>query len=136
MDQIKNHYVAIISLIIAVIALLYTSWREENTEKNRTYRLAGYEVLKNLGELQIVVHTSYYAKESMGDPFIGWGYVAIISDFSQLLPEPVPKEVKKLVQVWGENWSHLKTDEHAVQTVTKEIDAARQTVLTEIKHLR
>lgn len=79
MSQLKQHAIALISLAIAIIALLYTGWREERTEKNRTIRVAAFEVLKNLGELQVVVNESFYQKEGAKmDPMLGWGHVALI----------------------------------------------------------
>jgi hypothetical protein len=37
-SQLKDNFVAIVSLIVAIMALCYTTWREEATEKNRTLR--------------------------------------------------------------------------------------------------
>src|SRR5260221_9920468 len=136
-QQLKDNMVAIISLVIAIIALSYTAWREETTEKNRTFRVAGFEVLKNLGELQIVVNHAYYMRESaLANPYLGWGHIALVSDLSQLLPKPVPTTVAKLVKVWGENWDKLNRDEEAVTAVSAEIDASRAEVLESIRYLK
>ena len=78
-QQLQDNLVAIISLFVAIAALLYTAWREETTERNRTLRTAGFEVLKNLGELQIVVNQVYSHNDPIKDiPQIGWGHVALI----------------------------------------------------------
>lgn len=135
--QLKDHAIAIISLVIAIIALLYTSWREELTEKNRTLRLAGFEVLKNLGELQIVVNLNYYLPENMQtNPYLGWGHIALIDDLSQLLPQPVPETADKLVKTWRENWEEIKTSEAAVHAISNEIDTSRNVVLKSIQSLK
>jgi hypothetical protein len=131
-EQLQKDVVALISLTVAVIALLYTGWREETSEKHRNIRVAGFEVLKNLGELQVVVNETYYEK---GSAFLGWGHIALISDLSQLLPKPVPDEIKKLIDVWGQDWGQLKENESAVNQVTDRINQSREVVLKTIKRL-
>lgn len=135
--QIKNNLVAIISLVVAITALLYTAWREETTEKNRTLRVAGFEVLKNLGELQIVVNHTYYQQDGApGNPFVGWGHVALISDLSELLPPPVPETIEKLINLWSQDWKKIKTDEKAASRISDEIDHSRKEVLESIRYLK
>ena len=136
-DQFGHHFVAILSLCIAVIALGYTTWREEVTEKNRNNRVAAFEVLKNLGELQVIVNYVIYEPENpMANIFLGWGHVAIISDLGSLLPDPIPNETKHLVEVWASNAQNLQHDEKAQDAVTKEIDSSRQSLLRCIQSLR
>lgn len=135
--QIRNHLIAIISLIIAVTALFYNAWRNEHTEKNRNTRTAAFEVLKELGELQIIVNYSHYQHDkAMGNPFLGWGHIALISDLGQLLPNPVPNHVKKLTEVWGENWEKIPTNDAATDSVTNEIDQSRKSVLDVLRQLK
>lgn len=132
--QIQQHSVAISSLFIALVALSYTTWREEVTERNRNTRLAAFEVLKNLGKLQVIVNETIYEKKESA--FVGWGNVAIISDMGSLVPAPVPEKTQTLVTVWGDNWQKLKKDEKAQDAVTEEIDSARKAVLGVIHALR
>jgi len=136
-NQIVNHIVAIISLAVAVTALGYTTWREEATEKNRNLREASFEVLKHLGELQIVINYGHYEPDNtMGNPILGWGHIAIIGDLGQILPPPIPEKTAKLTQVWTDNWQDIKTDEKAVDNISKEVDESRDAVLDEIRKLR
>ena len=51
---------ALISLTVAVGALGYNSWRNEKTEDQRKIRLASFQVLENLGEMQEIVDARYY----------------------------------------------------------------------------
>src|SRR5262249_55151435 len=135
--QIQRHFVAILSLVIAVVALGYTTWREEVTEQNRNTRIAAFEVLKNLGELQVVVNLAAYPQQSLPfNPLLGWGHIAIISDLGSLLPAPIPEKTKKLVQIWSDSWQKLQNNERAQDSVTEEIDANRQAVLEVIHKLR
>ena len=121
--QIRNNFIAIISLIIAITALYYNTWRNEQTEKNRNTRMAAFEVLKELGELQIIVNYSHYQPgKEMRNPFLGWGHIALISDLGQLLSNPVPDHVKTLTEVWSKNWEKIPTNDEAADSITNEID--------------
>lgn len=136
-DEFKSNFVAILSLTIAIMALLYTTWREEVTERNRNYRLAAFEILKHLGELQIVIDYSVYQPQNtMGNPILGWGHIALISDLGQLMPSPIPEKVNSLTKVWGENWEKIQTKEIAADEITSQIDGARSSILYEIRHFR
>jgi hypothetical protein len=135
--QIKNNLIAIISLIIAITALSYNTWRNEHTERNRNIRTAAFEVLKELGELQVVINYSHYQRDGVvGNPYLGWGYIAYINDLSQLLPSPIPNKVKTLTEVWRGNWSDIKSNETAIDKISKEIDNSRESVLEIIRQLK
>lgn len=136
-DQIQSNTVAIISLIIAIVALCYTTWREELTEKNRNIRQASFEVLKHLGELQIVVNNVHYdPNNSMSNPMLGWGHIALISDLSELLPEPIPTVSEKLIHTWNETWSTIKSNEENTSLISSEIDNVRAATLETLRILR
>jgi len=51
-NQLRDNMVALISLIIALSALGYTTWRNELTERNRNIQDAGFELLAQIGSLQ------------------------------------------------------------------------------------
>ena len=135
-QQFQQHFVAILSLFIAVVALCYTTWREEATEHNRNTRIAAFEVLKNLGELQIVVNQTIYQPQSEKSAFLGWGHISMIGDMGSLLPEPIPEKTQKLVKVWGDTWQKLQNDEPAQDSLTQEIDSCRDATLVVIHALR
>lgn len=135
--QISNHLIAIISLIVAIIALSYNTWRNEQTEKNRNIRTAAFEVLKELGELQIVINYSHYQpNKELGNTYLGWGHIAFINDLGQLLPQPIPKKVKILTDDWGLNWGKIKTDEAASDMISNEVDKTRESVLDVLRKLK
>ncbi len=136
-QQFDQHFVAILSLFIAVVALTYTTWREEVTEHNRNTRVAAFEVLKNLGQLQIIVNqTIYQNKKTDSTAFLGWGHIAIIGDMGSLLPSPIPEKTSKLVTVWSNTWQKLSNDEAAQDSLTYEIDSCRKAILEIIESLR
>ena len=134
-ESVKSNEVALISLFVAIFALVYSTSHEERYETNRTIRQAAFEVLKNLGELQVVVNASYFQKEK-SDPMQGWGHIALIHDLSRILPAPVPVTIDHLIEVWNRNWSNLKTDEASVEQISKEIDDSRQAIVALLYRLR
>src|SRR4030095_16478800 len=108
-QQMRTHAVALISLA-------YNTWVNEKTEENRSVRVAAFEVLKNLGELQVIVNYAYFAKnERLGNPMAGWGHVTLVSDLSQLLPAPAPERAEKLLQVWQADWQRIQDDQPSVE---------------------
>lgn len=136
-EQIKHNFLAIISLTIAVIALVYSTWRDEQTEKNLNIRMASFELLKCLGQLQTIVNLSHFdSSNSMADPFLGWGYVVLVSDLGELMPRPIPEETAKLKVVWQEEWQKIKSDRESVNRVSEQIDASREAIIAVIRKLR
>ena len=128
-QQLRSNAVALISLTVALTALGYNTWRNERTEHNRNIRVAAFEVLTQLGELQVVVNSAFYAKEgNRMDPMAGWGRVAMITDLSQLLPAPAPRRAEELHRVWQANWESITDSEDSVERVTNEIDQSRKAI--------
>jgi len=52
LQQIRANSVAVISLMTALIALSYKTWRNETTEAQRNVRRAAFRSVENLSELQ------------------------------------------------------------------------------------
>lgn len=136
-EEVKSHRIALISLLIAIFAVTFTTWRDEESEKNRNIRMASFEALKHLGELQIVINYAHYQPDyQLGNPFFGWGHLMLINDMGELLPEPVPTAFNKLATVWGADWDKIKEDSAAVERITTEVDNSRNSVVNLIRHLR
>ena len=57
MEQLSRHSLAVISLVVALSALSYNTWRNEQTEHNRNIRQAGFEMLLHIGALQRVTYS-------------------------------------------------------------------------------
>ena len=128
-QQVRSNAVALISLVVALTALGYNTWRNERTEHNRNIRVAAFEVLTQLGELQVIVNSAFYAKNgNRMDPMTGWGRVAMITDLSQLLPAPAPRRAEELHRVWQANWESITDSEDSVERVTNEIDQSRKAI--------
>ena len=59
--QLRDNMVAITSLVVALSALGYNTWRNERTERNRNVRAAGIELLGEIGSLQQIIFYAHYA---------------------------------------------------------------------------
>ncbi len=67
--QFRDNLVAIISLAIALSALGYNTWRNERTERNRNIRVAGIELLTEVGSLQQIIFYAHFTEgDQRGDP--------------------------------------------------------------------
>jgi len=125
--QLKQHLVALLSLSIAITALLYNSWRNETSEVNRNWRVASFALLQSLGELQVVTNLVHYRHAADDRLTIrGWGQVMLIEDLSLLLPPPMPDNAKQLKAVWQDNWSKLGQEDSAEAAISKAIGDYRE----------
>ena len=135
--QLRDNLVAITSLVIALSALAYNTWRNELTERNRNIRVAGIELLSEIGSLQQIIFYAHYTKgDARGDPRMGWADVLTISDLAALMPEPVPQDAEALRAVWEADSTGLIDEEAAFHRIDGAIDALRQSTLARLRDLR
>lgn len=135
-DQLRRHSLAIISLVVALTALGYNTWRNELTEQNRNIRFAGFEMLLHLGELQRISYLSHYdSDEERVNPRDGWVEVLVIKDMSMLISEPMAQSAQDLQDIWRDNWSGLGKDEASVAAIDVAIKDLRSNVLAYVKQL-
>jgi hypothetical protein len=135
--QIHRNLVALISLVIAISSFGYNSWRNEQTEANRNIRDGGFYLLRELGQLQLVVDRGHYRQdEDAGDPIIGWNRVILIQDMAMLMPETVQLEAQELFEVWDSDWQTIGHDISGVERITAQVDATREAVRQELAALR
>ena len=78
-EQVRRNLVALISLVVAISSLSYNTWRNEQSEYNRTQRLVSLEVLMRLGDLQQLVYHHHWDKdfENRGNLRTGWTIVLV-----------------------------------------------------------
>ena len=135
-EQLRNNMVAIISLAIALSALGYNTWRNERTEHNRNIRLAGFELLTEIGSLQQIIFYAHFAEgDQRGDPRMGWADMLTINDLAQLMPAEVIKDADQLKTVWQADSAGLAEHDAAFQRIDGAIDALRQTTLESLRAL-
>ena len=87
-SQVRRNAVALISLIVAVSSLSYNPWRNEKTGPDRNHRVAAFEVLMKLGELEQVVFLHHYDRDiaDRGNARAGWSYFIRWSSASGIPP--------------------------------------------------
>ncbi|MES2353298.1 MAG: hypothetical protein V4568_02670 [Pseudomonadota bacterium] len=135
-QQLKRHFVAILSLIVALTGLSYNTWRNERTEQNRNIRVAGFEILKTLGDLQLLVdYAHFHEDQQQGDPTTGWGKVLFIKDLAQLLPSPGPEDAERLLTTWRNNAEKIDSDNQSVQRISEDIFLARRDIIETLHRL-
>ena len=134
--QFHRNLLAVISLVVALSALGYNTWRNELTEENRNVRFAGFEMLLHLGELQRISYLSHYDSDvARANPRDGWVEVLVIRDMSMLISEPLAGSAEKLVDTWRENWVGLGTNDAAIAAIDVRINELRAEVLDQLKKL-
>ncbi|MCA1806100.1 MAG: hypothetical protein LC646_12415 [Xanthomonadaceae bacterium] len=137
LTQVRNNLVAIISLTVALSGLGYNTWRNERTELNSNIRMAGFEVLTEVGALQRVVFFGHYDRDpEQGNPRAGWAHVLTIHDLSQVIPAPVPDEAERLKATWGDHWHKVGESDESVAAINDAIDAYRMAILANLRKLR
>ena len=135
--QLRDNLVAITSLVVAFSALGYNTWRNERTERNRNIRVAGIELLQEIGSLQQIVFYAHYAEgDARGDPRMGWVDVLTIQDLSTMMPPDVEREARELRAAWEANADGLLDDEGAFLRIDGAIEEFRQAALAELRALR
>ncbi|CAA0114154.1 Uncharacterised protein [Halioglobus japonicus] len=135
--QVRRNAVAIISLVIALSTLSYSTWRNEKSEDNRNHRQAAFEILLKLNELQQVIFHRRYDQDATirGNPRLGWTIVLTIDDLSQLLESPIPENSLKVKQAWSDSWEDLGESQEAVDMVLEQIDEMRGNTLNLLRSL-
>ena len=135
-EQLRNNMVAIISLVIALSALGYNTWRNERTERNRNIRAAGFELLTEIGSLQQIIFYAHYAEgDQRGDPRMGWADMLTINDLAALMPADVVRDAGELRSVWEADSEGVIKDDAAYQRIDGAIDTLRQTTLEALRAL-
>jgi hypothetical protein len=135
-QQLRNHAVALVSMAVAVSTLLYSAWRHEVTEDQRTVRQAGFEILHALGELQTISdHAHYTGDAQQGNPVSGWGRVLAIRDLTALMPPPATTCGTQLLAVWEAESPGLKDDTASNERISDAISACRAQTVEAIARL-
>ena len=140
--QIHDNLVAITSLVIALTALGYNTWRNEVTERNRNIRVAGIEMLQELGSLQQLIFYIEYEEDDerrklRADPRMGWADVITINDLASVMPPAVTRDAANLRTVWEADSGELaERKAGAFQRIDAAIDQVRQATLASLRDLK
>lgn len=132
--QLATHSVAVVSLITAILGLSYNSWQANQNEINQNMRIAAFEVLKNLGELQTVVNYAHFSgDQAKGNPIEGWKHVTMVRDLSYLLKPSAKQQSQQLFKAWQKEWELLTQDKQAEKHISDQITKTREAVLSTIE---
>ena len=135
-EQFRSNLVALISLVVALSALGYNTWRNERTEHNRNIRAAGFQLLTEIGSLQQIIFYAHYERgDQRGDPRMGWADMLTISDLAALMPPEVVREAAALKTAWETDSAGLVEDDEAFQRIDGAIDGLRQQTLQSLRTL-
>jgi sensor domain CHASE-containing protein len=136
--QIKNYQVAVIaSLLFALLGFSYNVWRMEITEENANTRTACFELLLVLSELEQLVYSAHYDKNTAeGSPRKGWVKVGLTVDLSVLTTTEVKQSALQLKEVWSTHWQSIDNKEQSVQAIVLSIDSARTEIKILLKDLK
>ena len=134
--QLINNAVAIVSIFIALTGFVYTTWRDETSEANRNFRVAAFESLKQLNELQLITNAAHYKMDkAQGDPILGWSRVVMFDDLAMLLPPPAVQDAANLHETWESNWEGLGHDQDHADMITAAIARCREHIAQTLKRL-
>ncbi|MEN8763107.1 MAG: hypothetical protein ABF290_11800 [Thiogranum sp.] len=129
LQQVHKNLLAVISLVVAISALAYNTYRNELTEDNRNRRSAGFSMLQELSELQLLIDYAHYDKDTVkGNPISGWGHLLYLKDMSYLVSGEVVVGTEALTKVWGLEWQTVRDDEASNQRMTAAINTLRDQV--------
>jgi sensor domain CHASE-containing protein len=136
--QIKNYQVAVIaSLLFALLGFSYNVWRMEITEENANTRTACFELLLVLSELEQLVYSAHYDKNTAeGSPRKGWVKVGLTVNLSVLTTTEVKQSALQLKEVWSTHWQSIDNEEQSVQAIVLSIDSARTEIKILLKDLK
>jgi hypothetical protein len=136
-SQLRDNFVALVSLAVAVAGFSYTAWRMERSETNLTTRQAAFQLLTALGQLQEVVYLAHYDHDARrGNPRSGWVYVMTINDFSATMPAPVRVQAASLLATWRDHWEGLmSTQDTDADAISNALEACRAAVVTQLRAL-
>ncbi len=136
-EQLRRNLVALISLVVAITSLSYNSWRNEQSEYNRTQRLVAIDALMKLGELQQLVYHNHYDRDKTdkGNPRTGWTLVLIIRDITTILDAPLPQASESLRATWEAHWADLGDSTEAKDAIEGSIQSLRGDLLAMLNAL-
>jgi hypothetical protein len=135
-EQLRRNSLAMISLLVALMALGYNTWRNELTEHNRNIRFAGFEMLLHASELRRISYLAHYDRDNTeGNPRAGWVKVMIIRDLSMIMPPSLQAGANELHGIWEREWQGLGSDDESIESIELALDAVRTGILETLEEL-
>lgn len=137
LQQVRRNHLALLSLLVALSALFYNTWRNESSEAHRNVRAAEFEMLKNLAELQQVIDYAHYRMDKQrGDPTRALTLVLEINDLGTLTPPAVKTASDKLLAAWRTYGDQVAENREAAGALSEEVLNTRRAVLESLRGLK
>ena len=132
---IRSYFsVPVMMLLIATATLIYTGYRAQLNQENQTARSAGFEVLKALNELQMIIDAHRYTPNKAPSFLNGWTQILLIDDMSDFIAPSVEQKAEALHNSWQINLDQLQTDKANLE-ITASIKETRFTLKEAIQNL-
>ena len=130
-------FTAIFSVLFALLGFSYNVWRLELSEQNNSIRIASFEILLQLAELENLVYAAHYDKNTeFGNPRKGWVKVGLINDLSVLTDKSVSEQSIQLKNIWNQHWSSMSEQRVSADVIVQSIDKTRRVVKRQIQTLQ
>jgi hypothetical protein len=137
MQQIRRNLLALLSLLVALMALSYNTWRNESSEQHRNIRAAEFEMLKELSEVQQIIDYAYLRQDlQRGDLAKGLAHVLFIRDLAKLTPESVDNSAQALLVAWNSDSDKLASNKEAGSALSEQVLSTRTVVLDSLRSLK
>jgi hypothetical protein len=126
----------LIGVVFGLVAFSYNVWRMEITEANSNTRMACFEILTELAELEQLLYAAHYDQnESAGSPRTGWVKVGLVGDLSVLASSAVEDKAGALKATWAANWENYSTERTAVEAIVEAIELVREDIKVVLRSL-
>lgn len=136
-QQVQKNSLSILSLLVALSALSYNTWRNEATEKNRNIRAAEFEMLRHLVDVQQIIDYAHLRQDQQkGDMTQGLNRVLLVHDLSTLAPKNVEQAAEKLRAEWVAHSDKLSSNREVASNLSEQVWQARQAVLESLRSLK
>lgn len=137
LEQVRKNSLSVLSLLVAISALSYNTWRNEATEKNRNIRAAEFEMLRHLIEVQQVIDYAHLRQDQhKGDMTLGLNRVLLIRDLARLTPAEVEQSAEKLRADWVQQAEKISGNREAAANLSEQVWLTRQAVLRSLRELK
>ena len=134
-QQVRKNSLSLLSLMVALSALSYNTWRNEATERNRNIRAAEFEMLRHLIDVQQIIDQTHLRKDGQ-NLNQGLNRVLLISDLARLTPAPVQQSAEKLRADWVQHADKLADQREAMANLSEQVWHTRQAVLASLRSLK
>ena len=117
-----------------MLSLLYAIYRTDINQKNNICREAGFQLLQQLNQLQLVTDKELYGDKDKERFIDGWANIMMIGDLSIYFNQSIQNNSHNLEKAWKTNFQQLDT-ETSNKKVSKEISTMRESIKDAILHL-